>query len=50
MYSFLVIKGYAYSKSLWEETIQTGTFIFRFMEVEPCGKNALPVLREWKKP
>ena len=27
----------------------TGTFIFSFMEEEPCGKNALSVLREWKK-
>ena len=25
-------------------------FILRFMEVEPCEKNAPSVLREWKKP
>ena len=41
MYSCLFIKGYAYSKSFWGYTIQTRIFIFRFMEVDPCGSSVL---------
>ena len=44
MHSYLFIKGYAYSKSFWGYTIQTRTFIYRFMEVDPYGSNIL-----WKE-
>ena len=40
MYSFPFIKGYAYSKFSWGLTVQTRTFIFRFMEVDPSGSNS----------
>ena len=44
MPSFLFIKGYAYSKSFVGLTIQTTTFVYRFMEVNPSGSNIL-----WKE-